>query len=524
MAELAFDMLSIDLMGKLLTHIKSNNGLLDKSSILSKNGPLLSSLFLKSFDTDSIIRTLGQLKRAALDLSSLSMAVDNSIIELQESLMPHVLEQGIQRLPDELLVRIFELASDDDQSLQFGALPRHILHVCRRFRELAFRLPSLWTNVRADGNWVNNPVIPLQIKYSGSRPLDVRLILTGNILDCATSQASNPERDYQLINTILPSRSRWGSLRIPYVERHHLQGPLQHLAAACSGSTLSALETLHVGYNISSTGEFSPSDDYDMNFFANWNAPALRTFEAENFIPKAGIACLSKLEKCSLSVSTEPLYDSEDYVFDTRALVDFLRPIQTLEELELNLEGIHVVKSLSAETGVPVPLLLSNVKKVSLDITDTPPESFREFFAALNIPNVTSMSVKLRLKGGVQEWLDTIFPKGREFPNLTSLFLDVEDKPHASTQSPFNSTLRRFAGSLQELSINAHSSNVGGLALHKTGALKRVELRNMTVNLAPLLFHWTPNLESFEVVGCKGTNWESLAKTLPQGKKMILRD
>ena len=543
MAELAFDMLSIDLIGQLLSHIKSNHGLLDKNSIFSRNGyvykvhymrlsqadkiasrPLLPNLLLKSLDTDSIIRTLGQLKRAALDLSLLSKTVEDSVTGLQKSLMPHVLEQGMQRLPDELLVRIFELSMDDDQEIQFGVLPRHILHVCRRFRQLGFRLPDLWTNVRADGNWINNPVLPLQLKYSGSRPLDVRLILTGNVLDCATSQDASPEKDMQLINTIIPSRGRWGSLQIPYIEKHHLQGPLQHLSSACSGSALTALETLYVGYNITSSSEFSPSDDIDMNFFSEWNAPALRSFEAENFIPKADIACLSKLERCSLSVSTELLYDSEDYVFDTRALVDFLRPIQTLEELELNLEGIHAVKSLSAQTGVPVSLLLPNIKKLSLDINDTPPESFCEFFGALQIPNVSEIAIKLRLKGGVQEWLDTIFPKGREYPNLTSLTFDVEDKPHSSSQSPFNSTLRRFANSLQELSINAHSSNVGGLALHKTGALKRVVLRDMTVNLAPLLFHWTPDLESFEVVGCKGTNWEALAKALPQGKQMICRD
>ncbi|TDL15110.1 hypothetical protein BD410DRAFT_809204 [Rickenella mellea] len=67
---------------------------------------------------------------------------------LRKASMPLVLEDGINRLPDELLVYIFEIGRSmnvpGDPS-SFSSI--HVSHVSLRFRRIALQTPSLWTTI-----------------------------------------------------------------------------------------------------------------------------------------------------------------------------------------------------------------------------------------------------------------------------------------------------------------------------------------------------------------------------------------
>ncbi|TDL27149.1 hypothetical protein BD410DRAFT_800199 [Rickenella mellea] len=92
----------------------------------------------------SMRQLLEDSKRCMKALNNARQNLGINIRALQRRCMPLVLEDGIKRLPDELLIRVFEMGHDMTEDAEFAL---RVSHVSRRFREASFKTPLLWTRL-----------------------------------------------------------------------------------------------------------------------------------------------------------------------------------------------------------------------------------------------------------------------------------------------------------------------------------------------------------------------------------------
>ncbi|TDL21534.1 hypothetical protein BD410DRAFT_898872 [Rickenella mellea] len=98
----------------------------------------------------SLRQNLDDAKRCMAAVNRIKKQLGRKIRNLQKLCVPLVLEDGIRRLPDEILALIFEL----DRLTKFPTYPQDtiysplpISHVSHRFRQLSLTIPLLWTKL-----------------------------------------------------------------------------------------------------------------------------------------------------------------------------------------------------------------------------------------------------------------------------------------------------------------------------------------------------------------------------------------
>ncbi|TDL19413.1 hypothetical protein BD410DRAFT_441207 [Rickenella mellea] len=86
--------------------------------------------------------TLRELKSARDAIRPLLEIIENRVELFQKECNPSTLKLRFSNLPDDILQRIFEVGSTlDKYGGRFSVL---VSHVCRRFRDVAFRTPRIW--------------------------------------------------------------------------------------------------------------------------------------------------------------------------------------------------------------------------------------------------------------------------------------------------------------------------------------------------------------------------------------------
>ncbi|TDL24401.1 hypothetical protein BD410DRAFT_120140 [Rickenella mellea] len=93
---------------------------------------------------------------------------------LQDRCIPLVLQDGIQRLPDEILIHVFEAGHALTDTHKFSL---NMSDISRRFRSLAIRTPLLWTRLSFGPS---NHLIRLFISRSVHMDLSISIKKTGN--------------------------------------------------------------------------------------------------------------------------------------------------------------------------------------------------------------------------------------------------------------------------------------------------------------------------------------------------------
>lgn len=177
---------------------------------------------------------------------------------LQNHLVP------VSRLPNEMLLAIFEEAVSSPPSDKEMWIPIDISHVCRRWREVAVSSARLWRNI-----WIM-PSVNLHLleaycaRASASSFLDIHFVDWRERKDFQRFDAA--------LEFILPSSGRWRSLSI----RSICDTKIQHLANKLRKDFLPILR--HFSFHALRPGQtcidlFSASD----------RCLALKTFDAENF-------------------------------------------------------------------------------------------------------------------------------------------------------------------------------------------------------------------------------------------------
>ncbi|TDL21171.1 hypothetical protein BD410DRAFT_840646 [Rickenella mellea] len=128
-------------------------------------------------------------------LSKVRNQLGKKIRTLKRRCAPLVLEDGIRRLPDELLAHIFEIGHLSTRTCAYSL---RASHVSSRFRQVAIRSRLLWTRLSAG---YTNDQLQTFLSRAGNLPLDVILV-------------KHPCDGCTFPSLVGPLSSRWASLTV----------------------------------------------------------------------------------------------------------------------------------------------------------------------------------------------------------------------------------------------------------------------------------------------------------------------
>ncbi|TDL14010.1 hypothetical protein BD410DRAFT_297932 [Rickenella mellea] len=145
----------------------------------------------------SLRHALDDAKRFLASLDSVKQRLTKEIRKLQRRCAPLLLEDGIKRLPDDLLSHIFKIGHDITDYCDFALA---VSHVSCRFRQVSLRTPRLWTRVS-----IEYPSEQIDVFMSRSGQLDLE------ISERFSLDFSDSCRFFKLL---APVSTRWSSLTI----------------------------------------------------------------------------------------------------------------------------------------------------------------------------------------------------------------------------------------------------------------------------------------------------------------------
>ncbi|TDL16637.1 hypothetical protein BD410DRAFT_615399 [Rickenella mellea] len=204
-----------------------------------------------------------------------------------------MMEDGIKRIPNEILVNIFHIGhrSTDNYSFLIS-----VTHVCRRFRTLALQESTLWTRINAGRSQTSDKILAL-IGRSRQQDLDVTFINGG----CEILFGMRTFYD-----TFQASSLRWTSL-------HTGSDSFQYIPVDLPLSRVRRLSFVK---------ESTMEDVHNIP----WMLPGLQIFHGINILPKFCYAT-PLLTICSLSFS--------EWYLDASGFMTCLSHLLCIEDLRL---------------------------------------------------------------------------------------------------------------------------------------------------------------------------------------------
>lgn len=360
-------------------------------------------LLLDRSSVGSLNKTKLLLEDTIAALTRVTTLCNLALKEAKEGEKSLIAGQSIAALPDDILSIISEQLSnleDDDQSLiRFS-------HVCRRFRDVALSTSGAWSSISSTYCERKNDTFLSRSKTSG---LDISLFYNDE-------DAVNIYKDF--ITLVSAHSARWRSFRFHVDVKHNddlesLGGLTRWLGMACRGLELTMVCKLQISYtaNLSTLGHRIA--EHGLHFYTFWDMPNLQTLHADNFIPRPLSAKSLKAFRFKMS---RRIYDEWH---DLKPLVRFLESCDGLEDLTLDLDGIHHSEALSHATN------LQRVKKacISFKSGDNDLGTLRNLLGAISLPNVTELTActKVRQWNDVGRWLNCLLNEKNTFSKLERL-------------------------------------------------------------------------------------------------------
>ncbi|TDL16266.1 hypothetical protein BD410DRAFT_844545 [Rickenella mellea] len=231
---------------------------------------------------------------AALNRIKIDLA--NKIRNVQKWCAPYVLEDGIKRIPDEILAHIFEAGHQMPGHPEFAV---RISHVCSRFRQVSLRTPLLWTRLSS-----KHPNDQTEAYLTRSVQSDLQVTLSDLPADKLRS----------FLQRCSPHSGRWSRLLL-------LLDPWAHgIIDEVASTHFPRLRSIFHHLNVEPTA-------------LQWNMPSLTQFGGfcSQFPPDASFPFLLQLTSMDLCFSD---YDS----FDMASLGQVLYKMLNLRNLSLEFQ------------------------------------------------------------------------------------------------------------------------------------------------------------------------------------------
>ncbi|TDL16924.1 hypothetical protein BD410DRAFT_886411 [Rickenella mellea] len=406
--------------------------------------------------------------------------LERRIISVQKECVPLAFEDGVKRLPDEILMCIFELGHQATSSTKFSF---DVSHVCRRFRDVALATPQLWA--RLHGN--SRSAMPMrqelvELLKSRFKQEDVEAIISIRSL----SHFNHYYHERCVIDMASEYNHRWSYLQI--------DGGIPTSPLFPTMPTLSRLS------RIQHTKRNNEMSTYP---YEKWDLPKLFHFTGINVLPVFPMGSSIAVLELTLNLS------SFTHHTGTR-LVRTLLSLPRLYSLSLGFQSTAHVETAFSDVTIPVRLLKVPFK----DSTDV--SWATSFFSPISFPNLAQLEVVLEEVWPADDFMDLVLSRRfMMFSHVHTLRLTTSHKlRHGLLQQVFN-----YVPSVRDLFVDtpctvllprgsAPSSNapcwppLQTLCIKHSTTLSDRQMEDI-VDKIRLDGNWE-QFKSFEVVACAG--------------------
>lgn len=274
--------------------------------------------------------------------------------------------RNINRLPSELISKIFEIASED----QDGAIVL-LSHVCRDWRRIAFSSPRAWSKVLVDlSPSSNDPRVARSLAYlarSGACPLDVRLI---------TSSGHPSDPSNGVVDALYRTFSRWRTFSFDCSSSGVSSEVIKSLAGHAP-----VLEELRLVFEPASRAH-GDSPRLPSNFSVR--APSLRVLHLN------GVGINLEWASTLTNLHTLELFQSSSHPLSYSALLRVLSGCaSSLRTLKIH-ASVSMPNSFSDTSSQP-PLVLAALETLDLSLHASPVASL---LLDIEAPNLRSLSLQ----------------------------------------------------------------------------------------------------------------------------------
>ncbi|TDL13679.1 hypothetical protein BD410DRAFT_797560 [Rickenella mellea] len=357
-----------DHLEKLLAIVKSD-GLVFAFSEGIHNGSQLSDVQNVNFQTyqeplRSLRHSLEEFKLCMAALDTIKVRLAKKIRNLQKRCTPLVLEDGIQRVPDEILAHIFEAGHHMSEHSEFAV---RVSHVCGRFRQVSLRTPLLWTRLSSE-----HPSDQTEAYLTRSGQMDLQVTL-----------ADHPGDKFRSFLQLMGTHSdRWSRLLL-------LMDPDDQEVIEELGLThFPRLRFLFHHFNVEPSG-------------LRWDMPLLSQFEGYCSQFPLNVSFSFLLQLTSMKICFE------DYVrFDMTSLAHVLYKMSNLRNLSLEFQdcdALAVDADLELKTPKPQSFHIDSLKitfrgSVAIDVVIS-------LYAVLEYLAPSRVDISLLVHGALHDFL-----------------------------------------------------------------------------------------------------------------------
>lgn len=354
-------------------------------------------------------------------LQTVEDSVREHLLSVREQLESSVLRYGLESMPDELLLRVIELSVEDSFRMATS-----VSHVCRHFRSLALRLPTIWTLVSATQN---ADELKTWLERSRNAPLSITV-------DCPLSLRKGP-RDPTVCNwqSLVPHACRWRdvsletSSKCPQVSKR----VMQRLNSFTRDLYLPQLEELSLSH-CKSDHAWLPLNvrdealDWKFNTESpvclRWRMPSLRRLTLCSVIPFFSFG--ESLVVCNLFLDGLDRRDS----WNLDRLSKFFALVPSLQELSMTMEDAYSYPVVGMFARVTLPSLTAlslHVRGHRYSNRGERP-TFQGVLQGLHLPRLARMTLSLidTHQADGEALTDCLFPSHNTYHSLVSLHLEVE--------------------------------------------------------------------------------------------------
>lgn len=358
--------------------------------------------------------------------------------------MPQVFKHGLDKLPDDVLMRILE--SGYKATHDGRLVPIKLSHVCKRFRRVALATPLLWstfTNAQREDEQEE------MLRRAGA--VDLTFLFNNN--HARTGQEAQPFNKFlQFFLSLAPRCKAFAYTQLgDFNDDDDLEQ--KELSRLTNGMSLPRLESLTV--HVWGKDGFRTSDTTTgLSFYRTWKVPSLKEFIGSNAIPR--FANTVNME------SSEILF--RDARYRSLNLREFLQSIQAqrlplLQSLSLTLENV-----VHSNTQTPYPhITLSSLTDLKVEFFDVQAAVATEIFACLTLPVLNRLAVEFWTseKEDTAAQIQAYIPAYQSCPVLQNVAIEIRGsiRPDCNVLRPLLTRLPQVHN--LDLSLPRYTSRQG---------------------------------------------------------------
>ncbi|KLO11357.1 hypothetical protein SCHPADRAFT_475302 [Schizopora paradoxa] len=345
------------------------------------------------------------------------------------------LRAGALKLPDEVLSVILEYAAHNERftwqcfESMFIAMEISraitLTHVCRRFRSLATRIPTLWSRISNASHLGAISACCERVTNSS-----VEIFLHGGRWRPATNVAP-------FLQATIAHSDKWNVFRLgddPQPMTELLDDEeIEDLARETHNLQVNFLTEISINYpyTITSSTNVRPQVPKDsFHYYSTWSTPRLKSFSIRHLVPipfsgSASLTTFKARARPERGIRLTPIcpsYTVQGENYQLIVLVEFLSTCPNLEFSSLEILSLPTVDS----SPMPKYHEFGSIERMKFHFANCEVSSLKSFFDCISFPNVSSLDLTLQMPYDanisiIEDGFRAIIPGAGRFPRLVTL-------------------------------------------------------------------------------------------------------